>query len=152
MGGLQSMRQILAATPNKFCCVVSPVGSGGVLFSIDLITLNRRQEFVSDTEFHCAETVRQIIKRVRGTGDAPSGFDPPIINEIETVSLYSILPPTDQKEGKVTSKVADIQCLQRTATFLVPGEDSIAMKKFQIARGRPVDVRFYDVTYTKRIS
>mmetsp|Transcript_21566 Transcript_21566/g.43255 ORF Transcript_21566/g.43255 Transcript_21566/m.43255 type:complete len:358 (-) Transcript_21566:267-1340(-) len=150
--GEQSMRQVRSATPNKFCCVVAPASSGGTLFAIDIIALNRRQERVSDTEFHCAETVRQLIKRIGVAGDAPSGSNAPIIKEIETVSLYTSMPPIEQMIGEEKVKLANIRCIQRTATYLVPGEDPLSLKKWEIARGRPVDVRFYDVTYTQRIS
>ena len=60
------------------------------------------------------------------------------VKEIETISVYN-------EVDKDT-----IKCRQRTASFLVPSQtDPMAFKKWQLSQGRPVDVRYYDVTYTR---
>lgn len=65
--------------------------------------------------------------------------------EIETTSVY-----TADNVGGDDSVVREIKCRQRTATFLVPSQtDPLAFKMWQMSRGQPVDVRYYDVTYLK---
>jgi hypothetical protein len=106
--GQTSVVDVSAATPNKFCCVLAPIGSP-TLLSVDLITLNRRQETISETTFHCSEVVREIVARV-GKHQAPT---PTVMKEIETVSLYTF----DPKTGKV-------RCRQRSAAFLLPSQQT----------------------------
>jgi hypothetical protein len=63
---------------------------------------------------------------------------PPLLKKIETTSLYTLVG-------------AEVHCRQRSATFLLPSQqDPMAMKLWEMSRGRPIDVRFYDVIYTKR--
>lgn len=95
--------------------------------------------------------MRQIVapanqnKPQAGMPSAPNkGYTPTLLKEIETVSLYT---PGPVKNGQVQT----IKCRQRTATFLLPSQDDpIAYQMWQMARGRPIDVRFYDVTYTRQ--
>ena len=76
----------------------------------------------------------------------PSGRSA-LLKEIETVSLYNA--QATNKDGIVDT----IKCRQRTATFLLPSQDDpIAYQMWQMTRGRPIDVRFYDVTYTRQAS
>jgi hypothetical protein len=132
--GVNSVVDVSLATPNKFSCLLSPQGSPSLL-TVDLIVLNRRQETVDDTHFHCSEVVREIVSPVGGAGSAPRS---PLLKEIETASLYTL-------DGD------RIRCRQRSATFLLPSQqDTMAMTMWEMSRGRPTDVRFYDVLYTKR--
>lgn len=131
--GENSVVDVSAATPNKFSCLLSPAGSPSML-TVDLIVLNRRQEPVSTYQFDCSEVVREIASPV----DRPKQT-PAILKEIETTSLYSYFPDTDQ-----------VRCRQRSAAFLLPSnENPVAMKMWQASGGRAIDVRFYDVTYTR---
>ena len=64
---------------------------------------------------------------------------PLLVKEVETVSIYGVAAGNDE-----------IRCRQRTATFLFPSQtDPTAFRRWQLSRGRPVDVRYYDVTYTR---
>ena len=135
--GANSVVDISLSTPNKFSCLLSPTGSPSLL-TVDLIVLNRRQEDIDDENFHCSEVVREIVSPV-GQSGVPSRPQSPLLKEIETVSLYRLVGPSE------------VRCLQRSATFLLPSQqDPMAMKMWEMSRGRPTDVRFYDVTYTKR--
>ena len=59
------------------------------------------------------------------------------LTQVETTSLYTY----NDKDGS-------IYCRQRSATYLLPSQqDSVALKLWQLSRGRPIDVRFYDVLY-----
>jgi hypothetical protein len=84
--GVNSVVDVSLATPNKFSCLLSPQGSPSLL-TVDLIVLNRRQETVDDTRFHCSEVVREIVSPVGGTGNTPRS---PLLKEIETASLYTL--------------------------------------------------------------
>jgi hypothetical protein len=69
-----------------------------------------------------------------------------LLKEIETISLYTAVKPKQENE-----EITEITCQQRSATFLLPSnDDPIAYQAWQLSRGRPIDVRFYNVTYTKR--
>jgi hypothetical protein len=131
--GENSVVDVGTATPNKFSCLLAPKGSPSML-KVDLIVLNRRQEVVSDNKFDCSEVVREIASPV----DKPKQ-QPAILKEIETTSLYTYVPGKDV-----------VQCKQRSAAFLLPSNETpIAMMMWQASRGRAIDVRFYDVTYTR---
>ena len=135
--GPNSVVDVSMATPNKFSCLLSPIGSPSML-TVDLLVLNRRQENVDATNFHCSEVVREVVSPV-GQSGTPSRPQSPLLKEIETASLYRLVRPTE------------IRCIQRSATFLLPSQqDPLAMKFWQMSQGRPTDVRFYDVVYTKR--
>lgn len=127
--GPQSVLDIPLATPNKLSCILAPAGAPSVL-RVDLITLNRKQETPATNQFDCSEVAREII----------AGRTTTVLKEIETISLYSYDPDTQQ-----------IHCRQRSAKFLLPSQqDPTALRMWQMTGGRPVDVRFYDVSY-KRI-
>lgn len=135
--GANSVVDVSTATPNKFSCLLSPMGSPSML-TVDLIVLNRRQENVDANNFHCTEVVREIVSPVGQTG-TPARPQSPLLKEIETTSLYRLVSPTE------------VQCIQRSATFLLPSQqDPMALKMWELSRNRPIDVRFYDVRYTKR--
>lgn len=144
--GKNSVLNVAIATPNKFCCLLAPAGSPNLL-TVDIIALARRQEN-NEKSFDCSEVVRQIVapanqnKPQAGipTSPAKSGV-PTLLKEIETVSLYTSGPV-------INGQVQTITCRQRTATFLLPSQDDpVAYQIWQMTRGRPIDVRFYDVTY-----
>lgn len=136
--GENSVVDISTATPNKFSCLLSPMGSPSML-TVDLIVLNRRQENVDAKNFHCSEVVREIVSPVGQSGSPAARPQSPLLKEIETASLYRLVSPSE------------IRCIQRSATFLLPSQqDPMAYKAWEMSRGRPIDVRFYDVVYTKR--
>lgn len=146
--GANSVVDVPLATPNKFCCLLAPSGSPNLL-TVDIIALARRQENNEKT-FDCSEVVRQIVAPANQNKpqasvpmQAPSGRTT-LLKEIETVSLYSAVGLEQGKTDKIT-------CRQRTATFLLPSQDDpVAYQMWQMTRGRPIDVRFYDVTYTRQ--
>lgn len=132
--GANSVVDVSMATPNKFSCLLSPIGSPSML-TVDLIILNRRQENVDDKNFHCSEVVREIVSPVGQSSSRPQS---PLLKEIETTSLYRLISPNE------------VRCMQRSATFLLPSQqDQMAFKMWELSRGRPTDVRFFDVVYTK---
>ena len=149
--GENSVVDVGMATPNKFSCLLAPKGSPSML-TVDLIALGRRQEPVSENEFHCSEIVREIVSPVadksKDGGDASylSQFMQQqqqrnvILKEVETISLYTYDPTKDQ-----------VNCHQRSATFLLPSnENTMAMRMWQASGGKAIDVRFYQVTYSRR--
>lgn len=142
--GVNSVVDVSLATPNKFSCLLSPNGSPTML-TVDLIVLNRRQETVDEIHFDCSEVVREIASPVGGSSSS-SRTTAPLLKEIETASLYTaIVPPNGG--GPIT----EIRCRQRSAAFLLPSQqDPMALRMWEYSRGRPIDVRFYDVKYTKR--
>eukprot|EP00980_Cylindrotheca_fusiformis_P020985 scaffold7987_cov200-Cylindrotheca_fusiformis.AAC.14 len=147
--GANSVVDVPLATPNKFCCLLAPSGSPNLL-TVAIIALARREESNEKT-FDCSEVVRQIVAPANQKKpqtvvpmQAPSRRSTTLLKEIETISLYS---PVGLENGKVDK----ITCNQRTATFLLPSqEDPVAYQMWQMTRGRPIDVRFYDVTYTRQ--
>ena len=143
--GAYSVLDIPVATPNKLTCVLAPNGSPQLL-KVDLIALNRRQESISDLKFDCSEVTREIVAPVINSGNpqpvsaGSTGNSAPILKEVETTSLYTYDPATNQ-----------ITCKQRSATFLLPSQSSpMAYKMWEASRGRPIDVRFYGVKYYKQ--
>ncbi|KAG7355181.1 hypothetical protein IV203_004537 [Nitzschia inconspicua] len=136
--GENSVVDVSTATPNKFSCVVAPKGAPSMI-SVDLLVLNRRQETVGPNRFDCSEVVREIATPI----DRPKQQQqqqPALLKEIETTSLYTYHPETDE-----------IHCRQRSAAFLLPSDQNeMAMKLWQLSRGQAIDVRFYDVVYTRR--
>jgi len=142
--GAYSIIDTPVANPNRYSCLLAPPdGSNtGDLISVDILTLARKFERQSSSpdKFACSEFVRQIVSQAqRNNPNAPPR--PPLsVKEIETISIYTVVD-NDR-----------IQCRQRTATYLVPSQtDPIAFKKWQLSQGKPVDVRYYDVTYTRNI-
>jgi hypothetical protein len=131
--GENSVVDVALATPNKFSCLLAPEGAPYML-TVDLIVLNRRQERISENQFHCSEVVREIASPV----DKPKQ-QPAILKEIETMSLYTYIPEKDE-----------VRCQQRSASFLLPSNENLmAMRMWQASQGRAIDVRFYDVLYTR---
>ena len=136
--GENSVLDIPRATPNKLTCIVAPKGAPS-LVQVDLITLNRRQETLSYNRFDCSEVVREIVSPLDKKTKS-SAATSPILKEIETASIYTYNDARDE-----------ITCMQRSAAFILPSQQSpIAMKMWEASRGRPVDVRFYHVIYTRR--
>lgn len=147
--GENAVLDVPLATPNKVSVILSPTGANQI-FQADLLTLNRRSENISSCDFHCSEVVRQIIAPAKGSSSskqqpmAPSRSSS-LLKEIETTSLY--IAVRDEPNGAVKQ----ILCKQRSATFLLPSQqDPLTFKMWEMSRGRPIDVRFYDITYTKR--
>jgi hypothetical protein len=142
--GENAVLDVPLSTPNKVSVILTPNGANQIL-KADLLTLARRSEGINDCEFHCSEVVRQVIGPVK---QSSSGVvQPPrstLLKEIETASLYT-------SYRNENGDVNEIRCRQRSATFLLPSqEDPMAYKMWEACRGRPIDVRFYDVAYVKR--
>eukprot|EP00534_Pseudo-nitzschia_fraudulenta_P006545 CAMPEP_0201187074 /NCGR_PEP_ID=MMETSP0851-20130426/132781_1 /ASSEMBLY_ACC=CAM_ASM_000631 /TAXON_ID=183588 /ORGANISM="Pseudo-nitzschia fraudulenta, Strain WWA7" /LENGTH=328 /DNA_ID=CAMNT_0047472495 /DNA_START=37 /DNA_END=1023 /DNA_ORIENTATION=- len=137
--GENSVVDVSVATPNKFSCLLAPKGAPSLL-SVDLIVLNRRQERdESVNKFYCSEVVREIAKPVDETQQQRQQRRPSVLKEIETTSVYTFDPKRDE-----------VRCTQRSAAFLLPSDQSeMAMRMWQLSRGRAIDVRFYDVVYTR---
>jgi hypothetical protein len=137
--GKNSVLQIPAATPNKLTAIVLPTGAPSPL-QVDLIVTARRQEDVADDRFDCAEVVREIVAPTTGTRGPTPAAAPVLSREVETASLYTYEAASDT-----------ISCRQRSATFLLPSQQNpTALRLWQAAGGQPVDVRFYDVKYTRK--
>lgn len=136
MGGY-SVLDVPIATPNRFSCVLGPP-DGSNLICVDIITIARKSEPLSDNKFACSEVVRQIVSPARRNNPNAPPSPPLSVKEIETISVYTKL---DNDK---------IQCRQRTATYLVPSQtDPIAFKKWQLSEGKSVDLRCYDVIYSR---
>lgn len=141
--GANSVVHMDLATPDQFSGILAPPAAPSLL-RVDMLTLRRRQEGVSETRFDCAEVVREIVApidangRVTTTTRRNDNTTPSTIRkEVETISIYTYWPD----RGEVT-------CRQRSAAFLVPSqEDPLALALWQATRGRPVDVRYYDLVY-----
>lgn len=136
--GDASVVNVSASTPNRLSVLLA-IGESGGLVQADLLTLNRRQETAEDSQFDCAEAVQEIVSAPSGSSKGiPQAAGPKILKQIETASLYKRTPD------------GSISCRQRSATFLLPSQqDAVALRLWQITRGRPIDVRFYDVEYSK---
>jgi hypothetical protein len=142
--GTNSVVDVSLATPNKFSCLLSPQGAP-TLLTVDLLVLNRRQERVDEKHFDCAEVVREIVSTVETAGSKTSARGASrtatVLKEIETISLY-----TFESEDRIS-------CRQRSATFLLPSQqDPVALKMWEASKGRPTDVRFYNVNYCRNKS
>jgi hypothetical protein len=147
--GRNSVVDIPFVSANKLTAILSPIGAPNPI-RVDLFTVNRRQEYVDDTHFHCSEVVREIVSSVGnkdGNVNSRSGASSmsTILKEVETTTLYTL--NIDIKDpNKVT-----IRGRQRSAKFLVPTQnDATSFRLYEMTRGKPVDVRFYDVVYTKK--
>ena len=154
--GNNAVLDVPLASPNKVSVILSP-NKANQIFQADLITLNRRSENISSCEFHCSEVVRQIIAPAKMSDNNNNGLisqqpmapsrSSLLLKEIETTSLYIAVRDNENDD----SSVKQILCKQRSATFLLPSQqDPLALKMWEISRGRPIDVRFYDIVYTKR--
>ena len=129
--GANSVVNVAVSNPNRLSCVLALGGDSGVV-QVDLLTLNRCQEVQDATHFDCSEVVQEIV--------ADTSRRPRLLKQVETTSLYTF----NEKQDVVS-------CRQRSATFLLPSQqDPVALQLWQATRGRPVDMRFYDVVYRKR--
>lgn len=145
--GMNSIVNIPFISPNKLTAYVAPTNSPSIL-KVDMITLNRKQEIINEYEFHCSEIVREIVSSstspsssTTATTIATTSSPAMILKDIETISLYKYNPITDT-----------VSCIQRSASFLVPSQQSyIALKMWEATGGRPVDVRRYSIQYTKNV-
>jgi len=133
------------ASSNLVSCTLYPKGSDQILHA-DLVILARRQENTNETTFTCSEVSQQIISTVEeNEAKIRGGFTTPNyknrqLKQIETISTFTSQNTTTEQ----------IHCIQRTATFLVPSQqDPIALQLWQATQGRPIDVRFYTVLYSK---
>ena len=128
----------IIASPNLISCTLFPAGSDK-LIRADLVTLARKQENSMNNTFICSELSQQIITAL---GEGTMGFTENKnrqLKQIETISSFQRQEVTGQ-----------IHCVQRTATFLVPSQqDPAAFKMWQMTKGRPIDVRFFHVVYSK---
>jgi len=128
------------ATPNRYSCLLAPPSNSGTdnLISVDILAIKRKAEAItSPDKFVCSEYVRQVVTPSQ-KGNPNAQIPPLSVKEIETISIYNVV-----NKDK-------IECRQRTATFLVPSQtDQIAFQKWSISKGRPVDIRYYDVSYTR---
>jgi hypothetical protein len=140
--GPKSVLDMSLITPNKVSVILAPPGAPN-LVKIDLLTLNRRQEEPDDTHFYCSEVVREILSPI-GNRDAKTALKSPILKEVETTSLYQrVLDPKSKNEI--------VKCRQRSASYLVPSQDNPTLfRMWEMSQGKPVDVRFFDVTYTRK--
>jgi hypothetical protein len=157
--GNASIVNVATSTPNRLSVLLALGGSngnstgGGGLIQADLITLHRRQERMDSTRFDCAEAVQEVVSYPKSSSSSSSSVGPMpgpmILKQIETASLYRLVQPPEQR-GNDNKNNMIIQCRQRSATFLLPSQqDPVALRLWQMARGRPIDVRFYDVTYSR---
>ena len=135
--GENSVVDVSDASPNKFSCLLAPKGASSLL-KVDLIVLNRRQEKDPDpNKFYCSEVVREIA--TPADESQRQQRRPSVLKEIETTSIYTYDPKKDE-----------VRCTQRSAAFLLPSTQSeMGMRMWQMSRGRAIDVRFYDVIYTR---
>jgi hypothetical protein len=126
------------ATPNRYSCLLAPPDGTSNLISVDILAIGRKTDPISPDKFVCAEFVRQIVSPVQRSNPNAPPTSPLSVKEIETISIYNL-----KNEDK-------IECRQRTATYLVPSQtDPVALRKWQLSQGQPVDVRYYDVIYTR---
>jgi len=152
--GENSIVDVSKATPNLFCCLLALKNSASLL-QVDLIALNRRseREVATPNQFVCSEVVREIAKTVNNNNNNNKNNNdddarqpqqkrkntPSVLKEIETTSSYTYFPETDE-----------VHCRQRSAAFLLPSnENEMAMRMWQLSRGRAIDVRYYDVIYSR---
>lgn len=137
--GENSVVDVSVSTPNRFSCLLAPKGAPSLL-SVDLIVLNRRQEKDPDpNKFYCSEVVREIAKPVDEPQQQRQQRRPSVLKEIETTSVYMYDPTRDE-----------VRCTQRSAAYLLPSDQNeMAMRMWQLSRGRAIDVRFYEVIYTR---
>ncbi len=140
--GENAVLDVPISTPNKVSVVLTPNGANQIL-KADLLTLARRKEEINSCEFHCSEVVRQVIGPVKQNVGPVAPPRSTLLKEIETASLYTAL-------NNENGDIVEIRCRQRSATFLLPSQqDAMAYKMWEASRGRPIDVRFYDVVYTR---
>lgn len=136
--GAYSIVDTATATPNRYSCLLAPPGGADNLIQVDILALARKSEPVSSEKFVCSEFVRQIVSPAQKNNPNAPPVSPLLVKEIETISIYKIIDKDN------------FSCRQRTATYLVPSQtDPTAFKKWQLSQGKPVDVRYYDVFFTR---
>jgi hypothetical protein len=149
--GRNSVVDIPFVSANKLTAILAPIGAPNPL-RVDLFTVNRRQEYIDETHFHCSEVVREIVSSV-GTKDgnansrSTASSISTILKEVETTTLYTLyIDPKNPNNITIRGR-------QRSAKFLVPTQnDAMSFRLYEMTRGKPVDVRFYDVVYTRKAS
>lgn len=128
----------IVASPNLVSCTLFPTDSDKLIHA-DLVILARRQEKKNETTFLCSEVSQQIVSAVEEGRQLTSNKNRQL-KQIETISLFQLQDTMGEK----------LHCYQRTATFLVPSQqDPVALRMWQLSEGRPIDVRFYHVVYSK---
>ena len=150
--GRNSVVNLPLVSANKLTAILAPLGAPNPL-RVDLFTVSRRQEYVNATHFHCSEVVREIVSSIgnskdgnaNGRSSSTTSSMPTILKEVETTTLYTLVTTNDPKNPYT------IRGRQRSAKFLVPTQnDAASFRLYEMTRRQPVDVRFYDVVYTKK--
>lgn len=105
--------------------------AGGGVFVVAMESLGREGRGEQEDGFFASEMVRQSV-RAGGDGDRGSGGKAQVA-DVLTECFYEIVG-----EDRIVAR-------QRTSVFAGRGD-----AREREARGRPVDVREYDVTFTRR--
>ncbi len=148
--GRNSVVDLPLVSANKLTAILAPRGAPNPL-RVDLFTISRRQEYRNATHFHCSEVVREIVSSIGNKDGTVNGrsstplIASTILKEVETTTLYTLVTnPNDANDWTIRGR-------QRSAKFLVPTQnDAASFRLYEMTRGKPVDVRFYDVVYTKK--
>ena len=137
----------VTATTTELAFVLSPEGAAGQLYRADLKVVGRHSESnpeVTDgalLSYDVCEVIRQVVSPANGPNPGvPRQSRPPLIKDVETTTLYRQTSPDR------------IEALQRTLTFAVPDpnqDPAMAGYIVKVAQGRAIDVRTYDVVYTR---
>jgi hypothetical protein len=122
----------LVSSPNRVSASLLPKGAGGQTFNVEILMTGREQE-AAGGELLTMELGRNIVSS-SGSGGRIS------LKEIETLTSFEVLEGGDRIRSK-----------QRTMTYLVPAQEpgSVEFRMWRATRGRPVDVRDYDVSYVR---
>lgn len=124
---------------------VRPAQSGGTVFTVTLSIRTRQQEYASNSSASFAGmegsamnggtvllTSETVTQRVQADGTNST----PLVKDVETTTIYFL---DGDREVQQT-----FAAKQRTCTYLAQAE-----LRFQETRGKPVDVRWYDLVYSK---
>lgn len=119
---------------NRVGVSVRPRAAGGAVFSVAIEVLERRFGGAVGAAggggvFYASELVRQSVRRA---GDGGRGSVQ--VKDVQTVCRYEVADGGDEMRGQ-----------QRTLVYLVRGD-----RREREAAGRPVDVRRYDLAYSRR--
>lgn len=116
-------------SPNLLATTLAPRGGGGDVFVVTLAALSRQQS--SDTlGLYTSEMARQTVRL-----DTEDLRVAPAVKEVETTTLFYT---QDAGEG--------FRAFQKTSSYLVRGDP-----RERASMGKPVDVRCYEVTYTRKM-
>jgi hypothetical protein len=164
----------LAATPNEVKCALQPSNAGGVLFKVDILALSRKQQYDESSNVYVFDEVgRNVVETVVGGERKSVG-----LKEVETISSYEQVGEgkvrgRQKVRAKKLSSRRDYSLIMpchsqrlppphpspphpypQSLTYLVPSPDPSTMefKMWAATGGKPIDVRTYDVTYTKRVT